>query len=168
MERLLSYDLPISQSSNLQSPNQSIIYTTNRYRQSYLSFSVLSRYNPGIMHELPVTQGILSVALEAAEQHGHRRITAVNLVIGDLTSIVDDSVQFYFDAMSEGTLAEGAELRFQREAAAAKCLECGHQYTVTPPLDPFCPQCDSPFLEISGGKEFYVDSIEVDDEDTRG
>lgn len=119
------------------------------------------------MHELPVTQGILAVALEAAEQHGSRRITTVNLVIGDLTSIVDDSVQFYFDAMSAGTPAEGATLNFRREAADAKCLECGHEYRVTPPLDPFCPECDSLFLEISGGKAFHVESIEVEDEDTR-
>ena len=131
------------------------------------SFPVWSRYNASIMHELPVTQGILSVALETAEQHGGHRITAINLVIGDLASIVDDSVQFYFDALSEGTLAEGAKLTFKRETANALCLECGHTYTVTPPLDPFCPQCDSAFLQISGGKAFYIDSIEVDDEDTR-
>ncbi|MCB0165134.1 MAG: hydrogenase maturation nickel metallochaperone HypA [Anaerolineae bacterium] len=120
------------------------------------------------MHELPVTQGILTVALETAEQYGGYRITAINLVIGDMTSIVDDSVQFYFDALSQGTAAEGAKLNFRREAAAAKCLECGHEYPVTPPLNPFCPQCDSAFLQISGGKEFFIESIEVDDENTRG
>ena len=107
------------------------------------------------------------MVLETAEQHGGHRITAINLVIGDLASIVDDSVQFYFDVLSAGTLAEGAKLNFKREAANARCLECGHTYTVTPPLDPFCPQCDSAFLQISGGKEFYIDSIEVDDEDSR-
>lgn len=115
------------------------------------------------MHELPVTQGILSVAIEASEANGSKPITRINLVIGDLTSIVDDSVQFYFDILSENTLAAGATLHFQREPAQATCLECQHQYQVTPPLNPFCPKCKSPLLQVEGGKEFYVESIEVDD-----
>lgn len=120
------------------------------------------------MHELPVTQGILSVAVEAAEQHGRRRIMAIHLVIGDLSSIVDDSVQFYFDILSQGTLAENARLHFKREPAVATCRECGHTYPVQLPLDPACPNCYSPLLQVTGGKEFYVESIEVEDEDTRG
>jgi hydrogenase nickel incorporation protein HypA/HybF len=120
------------------------------------------------MHELPVTQGILEVALEAAHKAGARRITAINLLVGDLTSIVDDSVQFYFDILSRGTIAEGAALRFQRQPAIAACAECGAQVAVSPPLLPFCPICGSPRLTITGGTEFRVESIEVDNEDSCG
>jgi hydrogenase nickel incorporation protein HypA/HybF len=52
------------------------------------------------MHELPATEGILNVALEAAQQNGARRIIAIDLTIGELAGIVDDSVQFYFDILS--------------------------------------------------------------------
>lgn len=118
------------------------------------------------MHELSVTQGILSVALDAARQNGGGRILAIDLVIGELSSIVDDSVQFYFDFLSKDTLAEGATLNFRREAATAACLDCQNQTTVTPPLLPACPACGSARLRVTGGKEFYMESIEVDDEDT--
>ena len=55
------------------------------------------------MHELPATQGMLDVALEAGLAAGCERITEIHLVVGELTSIVDDSVQFYFDILARGT-----------------------------------------------------------------
>jgi hydrogenase nickel incorporation protein HypA/HybF len=115
------------------------------------------------MHELPVTQGVLSVAVEAAEKAGGRRIVAIELLIGDLSSIVDDSIQFYFDILSRGTLAEGAVLRIRRAEGTAVCWDCGLQFTVTPPLPSACPGCGSVRLQVNGGKECRVESIEVED-----
>ena len=115
------------------------------------------------MHELPATQGMLDVALKAARDVGAERIQRIDLVVGDLTSFVDDSIQFYFDIMSEGTPAEGAELRFRREPAEGRCGGCGHGFPVTPPVPRTCPECDSLKLTVEGGRAFYVDSIEVDE-----
>ena len=113
---------------------------------------------------MPVTESILEVAVEAAKNAGARRIVSISLVIGDLSSIVDDSVQFYFDILSKGTLAEGAELFFQREAANARCLDCSHEFHVSPPLVPYCPECGQARLQVSGGKGFYLESIEVNND----
>jgi hydrogenase nickel incorporation protein HypA/HybF len=115
-----------------------------------------------VMHELPITESILNIALEAGREAKATRITAINLVLGDLTSYVDDSIQFYFDFLSKDTLAQGATLNFRREPAVATCQSCGHQFTVTPPLPPFCPACQAHTLQVKGGKEFYIETIEVE------
>jgi hydrogenase nickel incorporation protein HypA/HybF len=116
------------------------------------------------MHELPVTQAILDSALHAAQQAGGQRILAIDLVIGDLSGIVDDSVQFYFDILSQGTPAAGAALRFRRQPARAVCPDCGRSYDAAPPLAPFCPVCGGLHVQVSGGRQFFLESIEIDDD----
>lgn len=120
------------------------------------------------MHELPVTQAILDTALNVALQAGSPRILAIDLVIGELSGIVDDSVQFYFDILSQDTPAQDAQLRFQRQPAQAVCLECSHSYDAAPPLAPFCPACGSLRVQVTGGRQFFLESIEIDDQSPRG
>ena len=73
------------------------------------------------MHELSVTESILEISLRHANKVNAKRITNLYLVIGQLASIVDDSVQFYWDIISKGTIAEGAMLHFQ-EATCNACM----------------------------------------------
>lgn len=110
------------------------------------------------MHELPVTQSILELALEHAPAEA--RITDLYVVIGDLTSFVDDSVQFYWDLISAGTAATGAELHFRRVAAQLCCNDCGHQYSPNNALA--CPACHSRRVTVNAGEEFYLESIAVE------
>ncbi len=113
------------------------------------------------MHELPIAESILHIAVEHAEQVGARRVTDLNLVIGQLSSVVDDSIQFYWDIISQGTVCEGAALHFERIPATLTCLDCHHTYTLRRDLMA-CPQCDSIRLKVIAGEEFRLESIEVE------
>lgn len=113
------------------------------------------------MHELPVTESILEIAIRHARQANAKRITNLYLVIGQLASIVDDSVQFYWDIISKETIAEGATLHFKRKPATLTCLECNHQYT--PGEDGFsCPNCMSDKVKVVSGDEFFMEAIDVE------
>jgi hydrogenase nickel incorporation protein HypA/HybF len=118
------------------------------------------------MHELSVTEGILEIALEHANKAGAARVTQINLVIGRLASIVDDSVQFYWDTISEDTICQGARLDFKRIPAELQCQDCSTEYPIEQELTP-CPKCGSYRTIIVKGEEFYLDSIEIEKEDPK-
>lgn len=113
------------------------------------------------MHELAVTESILEIATRHATQASATRVTDINIVMGQLSSIVDDSVQFYWDFISKDTLCAGATLHFQRVPARLHCQECGNDYSIEAMLSP-CPQCSSMNVKIISGEEFWLDSIEIE------
>ena len=113
------------------------------------------------MHELPITESILEIALRHAQAADARRIRNIYLVIGQLSTVVDESVQFYWGLVAEGTIAEGARLQFRRIPAEIECLECHQRY---PPSEDNmgCPSCGSEVVRVVAGDEFYVEAIDVD------
>jgi hydrogenase nickel incorporation protein HypA/HybF len=116
------------------------------------------------MHELPITQSILEIADRHLAAAGARRITRIWLVVGDLTGFVPDSIQFYFDILSQGTPAEGARLVIERRPGQIRCRSCCQVYEPVDGQIWICPTCGTLGGEVLAGKEMYVESIEV----TRG
>jgi hydrogenase nickel incorporation protein HypA/HybF len=111
------------------------------------------------MHEMAVTQSILEIALRHASEA--KQITKLNLVIGELSGIVDDSVQFYWDIITQGTKAQGSLLTFQRIATRFRCNDCKHEFKPNGRTYQ-CPKCSSQKLVIVAGKELFLESIEVE------
>jgi hydrogenase nickel incorporation protein HypA/HybF len=113
------------------------------------------------MHELSVTESILEIALRHAQSAHAKKITDIHLVIGQLSSIVDDSVQFYWDFVSQDTSAQGANLHFRRIPAELECLDCEQ----TVPLakgELACTNCGGINVKVVSGEEFYLEAIEVE------
>lgn len=118
-------------------------------------------YNAIIMHEMSVTQSILDIVCRHATEARAKRVLRINLVIGELSSIVDDSVQFYFDYLSRDTIAQDAQLRFERLPVRVQCRACGYEWGPTH-ADWTCPRCGQAQAQVVSGREFYIDSIEVE------
>jgi hydrogenase nickel incorporation protein HypA/HybF len=111
------------------------------------------------VHELAVTQSILDIALRHAGDA--KRITHLYLVIGDLAGIVDESVQFYWDIIAQDTIAEGSELHFERIKTSFHCNTCDHDFEPDGRLSE-CPRCGGYHVIITAGREFRLESIEVE------
>lgn len=112
------------------------------------------------MHELAITESILEIALRHGRAANAAAITDLHLVIGELSSVVDESVQFYWNFVSEGTSAAGATLHFRRVPAQLTCRACGHSYSPRESLP--CPACGGEDVTIVTGEEFYLEAIDVE------
>lgn len=113
------------------------------------------------MHEYAVTKSIVDMAVKEAQKAGASRIMEIRLVIGDLSSIIDESVNMYFDIIGKGTPAEGAKLIFRRVPAGLVCNGCGMKFGK--PKNGFeCPECGTTGTLTEEGKEFYMESMEVE------
>ena len=113
------------------------------------------------MHELPITQHIIEIAEKHCRDAGGSRVRRVDLVIGDYSGYVGSSVQMYFDVISEGTLCDGAEIVIEHVKPKLECPSCGEIFE-REPLSFACPKCGTDGRPTEIGKEFYIDSIEIE------
>lgn len=115
------------------------------------------------MHELPVTQSLLKLAVEHAEAAKATRVTDIYIEIGQLSSYVDESIRFYWDIIGKDTIAEGARLHFNRILMKLECLDC--RTCFEPDGASFeCPKCKSDHVEVISGDVFQLVGLEVEKE----
>lgn len=104
---------------------------------------------------------LLEAVEEEAREHAAKRVLTINLVIGERTSIVDDSLLFYFDMLTPGTLAEGAQLKVRRTSMRFHCERCDRDYH--PEHGDFrCPGCEQVGQVTSDGSELLIESLEIE------
>jgi len=113
------------------------------------------------MHELAITQSVLDIVLEHGKNSNANKITRINLVVGEMTGVVDECVRFYFDFISKDTMASEATLSFENVPAKAHCRHCDATFTWSGGHW-ICPSCQGDNLEVIAGRELYVESIEVE------
>jgi hydrogenase nickel incorporation protein HypA/HybF len=113
------------------------------------------------MHEYSVTKNIVDIAISEAKKVNASKIKVIKLVIGDISTIIDESVQMYFEFFTEDTIANGAKLEFKRIKAEFICKECNFKFNKEGSgFD--CPKCGKISSPTGVGREFYVESIEIE------
>lgn len=111
------------------------------------------------MHELPVILGILNTVQRTAEENHLCSVTKICLRIGELSDLVEECMQIYFDSASEGTVCEGSQLVIVRNPAKLRCTVCGYEFPHEHAFS--CPVCGGSAEWIRGsGSGCVVESIE--------
>lgn len=109
------------------------------------------------MHELSITQNIVSIVNEKA---GGRKVLRVQLEIGTMSAVVPDSVRFCFDVCAKGTSLDGADLEIVEVTPKGLCNSCALEF----PLDllaAHCP-CGSRDIVCIAGQELKIKEMEVE------
>jgi hydrogenase nickel incorporation protein HypA/HybF len=105
---------------------------------------------------------LLESVEEQARQHGARKVVSIQLVMGERASVIDDSLLFYFDLLTPGTLAEGARLAIRRTLMQFSCASCDRAYHPSG-ADFGCPICGQVGQVTSDGSELIIESIEIEE-----
>lgn len=111
------------------------------------------------MHEMSIVQGIIDLCLEHTDG---RRVTSIDVEIGELSSVVPEAVDFCFEACSRDTTLDGAKLNIIRIEGKAVCQECGTMFQLAE-LYGACTKCQSCRITVISGEELRVREIEVED-----
>ena len=115
------------------------------------------------MHEMSIAIEVLETALAAAADSGAGRITEAEVVVGAMKLIVPEALELAWSAVIEGTPAAGSQLRVTEMPVAARCRDCGREYS--PSLDNFlCPGCGQADVEITGGDDIILKSVTCESE----
>lgn len=112
------------------------------------------------MHEFGIAESLLNTAIETARTNHATRVEQINIRIGALAGVVDEALQFAFDALADGTAAQGARLVIEPVPVTCYCAACARPFE--PPRFSYrCPICQALSREIKTGRELQLSSIEV-------
>ncbi|MDD5397513.1 MAG: hydrogenase maturation nickel metallochaperone HypA [Dehalococcoidia bacterium] len=117
------------------------------------------------MHELSLVQDILDTAVSYAREAGSQKVVAVFLRLGALRDVKKEWIQYYFNFIRKGTMAEEAEILVTVNPIICSCHECGREFEID--LDRIhdeeiaCPGCSAKNYTLISGTEFRIEGIEV-------
>jgi hydrogenase nickel incorporation protein HypA/HybF len=111
------------------------------------------------MHELAIAQNIVSIVESEAKKRGFAKVLSITLAVGEYSGVVPECLLELFPIAAQGTAAESAALRTYTVPAAVLCGDCGY---AGPPKSGTCPRCGSLAIRLTAGREFFVDSMEVE------
>ena len=109
------------------------------------------------MHEFGLCEPIVAAVERRA---AGRRVERVRVRVGALHRVAGPSMDQAFALAAEGTVADGAEMDLVIIPLSVSCAACGQAGTSDDPLS-LCPVCGSADIEMSGGDDLVLESIQL-------
>jgi len=113
------------------------------------------------MHEMSLCEGVLRIVQEQAKLQNFSRVRKVWLEIGEFSCAVPDSMALCFEAITAGTLADGATLEMINVPGKGRCRKCAAEFAMNKRYDA-CPECGAFGIEVVEGGAMRVKELEVD------
>ena len=123
------------------------------------------------MHEVSVMADLMAAIKKELERYDVLSVKEVTLVIGKLTNLGIEQLEFAFEVMSRNSILEGSKLVIEEEDIIVNC-KCGYEGPVenlemgegshysVPILS--CPNCGSS-VTIIAGRSCCVRSLDIEE-----
>jgi hydrogenase nickel incorporation protein HypA/HybF len=108
-----------------------------------------------------ITAEVIAAVSQAAEREHAVRVNRVTLTIGGLTAIMPDALHFAWEALTPGTVVEGARLEIIEVPGRSRCGECQTE-SEHDQYDRICPKCGNFLCEVIAGNELRIDGVDVE------
>jgi hydrogenase nickel incorporation protein HypA/HybF len=113
-----------------------------------------------LMHELSLATDMTRIIGNTLGRKIH--LSRVNITIGPLSGISPESLRFCFTEIAKMEGFGEPELVITKTRARIVCLECESEYEAKD-FYQGCPECGSISRRILSGREFTVDSVEIEE-----
>ncbi|HWG19209.1 MAG TPA: hydrogenase maturation nickel metallochaperone HypA [Terracidiphilus sp.] len=120
------------------------------------------------MHELSIVSSVVDSVAETLEGYPGARLLEVRLRVGALSAVVEDSLQFCWGIVTEGTGPEktgleGSRLVVRVVPVTVHCGACGKDGELESLRDFRCPNCGAPASDVRQGRELEIEAIEIEE-----
>lgn len=105
-----------------------------------------------------------AVVRTVADAVPDRRVVCVTLRIGVASGVVPEALRFAWDVATLGGALAGARLDVVRTPLSVHCRACGERGEVRDPSHVRCPGCGAREVDVVGGQELEIATVEIDDE----
>ncbi|WP_129125267.1 hydrogenase maturation nickel metallochaperone HypA [Geomonas oryzae] len=112
------------------------------------------------MHEITLVTGLFEIIKEQVAARGIESISKVRLKVGALAAVEPMTLTACFEVVAEGTVAEGAQLEIEEVPLTGRCRGCGADFRIEK-FSFICPCCGGGAVEMTGGRELYLESLEA-------
>lgn len=133
------------------------------------------------MHEWALAESIVLAALDAAKSEKLKKITEINIQIGELQQIEQDIFKFAIQEIikSHEKMLKNVKINIATEKSKLKCKICNHEWMFSDMKENLnedeseaihfipevalvharCPKCGSPDFDIASGRGVSISSI---------
>lgn len=113
------------------------------------------------MHELSLAMSLVELAESETIRSGSTAVISVDVLIGRLAGIDPEALKFMLDLSKKNTLLDHALINFELVDGKGRCRVCRHEFPVDT-LAPVCPGCHGISIEVTGGDQLRIVSMEVE------
>jgi len=113
------------------------------------------------MHELSLVESMVALVEDEQRRQHFSRVRAICVHVGALGHVEPDALRFCFDAVTRGTIADGAMLSIVTIAGEGRCSDC-HQIVPLYDLFAACPLCGNEHVRMTAGDELRLVELEVE------